>query len=214
MSFTNDMIYNLGTLPKEIKEVILSFIPIDILIKVDKSICDYFIKKYIKNNLLSNMYQSGFILTLPNYSEIFETKLKQLSLSYAQSFINYVDKYSVGKAINMFDYFDSPITIVSFEIIYKFIKVGPLYKGKITNHRFLLTNAGLMNNSCASYYFDKLASIKYDELSLSNHIYNLFLMEMNYSDTVTHMISMKITKTFYPTGINSNYKEDTLIVYK
>ena len=55
MSFTNDMIYNLGTLPEEIKEIILSFLPIDILIKVDKSICDYFIKKYIKNNLLSNM---------------------------------------------------------------------------------------------------------------------------------------------------------------
>jgi hypothetical protein len=49
---------------------------------------------------------------------------------------------------------------------------------------------------------------------ISNDINNILLMKMDYNDTTTKIKSIKLIKTFYPTGINSNYKEEILIIYK
>jgi hypothetical protein len=188
MSLTYDIVNNVGELPKEIQEIILSYIPINILTNINKKELESFIENYIKNyikyNLLSNIPKSEFLLTLPKYSEMLKTRLRELSLSYARDFMKNINKYSVGEPINIFEHMNIPITTISFKIEFK-SKEGYPYRGV---------------NSMA--------------LSISNDIYSILLMKLQDNDITTNITSIKLIKTFYPTGINENNKEEILIVYK
>jgi hypothetical protein len=205
--------------PFEIQEIILNYIPINILININnielELIIENYIENYIKNNLLSDLANIGVLLAIPKYYNMLTERLEELSLSYARNFMEKVNKFSVGTAINMFNYYHTPITTISLKIEFTF-KEGKPYRG--TNsmtankeyHTYTLTNNGCSNNTCASYICNKLKCIKYDELSLSKEIYNILLNKITYNDKKTNIASIKFIKTFYPTGINENYIEEIL----
>ena len=203
--------------PNEIQELILSYVPINKLIKKNEineihPMIDNIIKNYIKNHLLSDMYQSSFILTMPLYSKMLKDRLFKLAFSYVNDFMKSVSKYSVGNSINMFNHFETPITTISFIITFKFIRVGQYYNGDTSDKTYTLTNLGCMDNRCAIYYYNKLRDIKYNEAIITFEIYNILLRQMDYSDTTTHIISMKLIKTHYPTGIKEENKAEELLI--
>ncbi len=190
-----------SSLPDEIKKIILDKLPIKMLVDKDSTkiinIIDEYIKEYIETKILYNMSKSGYLYNTILYKTLVRYNIDKLSLYYAKKFI----LYSKG-LVNLNNYLDKNVNIISLKIIFKFTKIGNIYSGSNEDSVFIISNECFGDiNKCNTTYYNTTLFIDYEEDYIKSSIYNVLIREMDISDTKKDIKSIQIINTTFPEGI-------------
>lgn len=194
-------------LPIELQQIIINYIPhYNFINKYDTYITpliDEYIIFFIKNELIKNMYTSSYLINCSYYKKLINNTLKELSLYYTKQFMELCTIYS-GGAINIKNYNNTSLNVISFNITFKFITVGKYFNSSTEDQLFTIGNSTIYDNGCSRIYYNTTIYINYTEEDIKNELYRIFLRHMSLSDTMQEIKSMNISKINYPYGINQH----------
>ena len=204
-------------LPDEIKKIILDKLPIEYLLEKNSIkisyIIDEYINEYINKKILYDMSKSGYIHNTILYKHLTRDTVNNLSLSYARKFMYYTNMHS-GGVVKINDYMNKHFNKILFIITFKFTKVGNFYSSSTDDSTFTISNDGWNDETkCSKVYYNTSLFIEYNEESIKSSIYNVLLRQMDNSDTVEDIKSMRIMKISYPEGIKNYNKFTEEVLY-
>lgn len=200
-------------IPIEIKQIIIKYICPNKLINQNDTIInpiiDEHIKNYITNDLLKNLCISSYLMVNSYYKQLIKDKLKELALYYTKEFIKQCEIYSNNSVNN------TSVNIISFNITFKFVKVGKYFNGSTDDTVFRLSNVILDNNICNITFYNSIRYIDNNEEYIKNELYKIFIRHLSFSDTMHEIKSMDMCRTNFPYGINNHdiYNNDILKVF-
>jgi hypothetical protein len=198
---------DLSCIPYEIKQIIISYLPIYKLITGNQiQIFDEYIMDYINTQLLKDMYIAGRLYN-SIYQNIIFDKLEEIASYIADEFIKETNKIG-GPIINQIIN-NQMEPIISLKIVFKFTTIGKYYHGSTDNINYSLSSYGVYNNSCTWFYNQTICCFDYSKENIQNEIWRIIIKNMDFSDTTVDIKSMELIKT----NINNTCIEQLLIKF-
>lgn len=188
---------NITNIPEDTINCVLQLVPIPNLVGRKETVVnetiDRYIKKYINEKLMTDLYTTGYLKQHPLYANLVTSKLEEFAGNIAH-------KYVEMAPIIIFDKSFPSFTTTSLEIKFKYDRVGSQFKSNTQDFKYVITNMSIYNDGYCVTYHDGILSIEPSEKSIADSISELFAKEVQWSDTTTKIVSMEIVNKTYPEG--------------
>ena len=210
---------NFKDLPIELKNVVISNIPIKNLISRDDTsvepIIDTFIKNYINTQLLSDASTFTYLKQSKLYNEIITKKIGDMAANYSHDFIQHCkifDAKPESERKNSFVYFNIRYNHGT-DYNYKFIH-------KLNNKPLMSSLRYESGNNYLTLNRDNsIRSLMQDEKYISSEIYSALYHLMDNFRNIYQVHSIEITETTYNeenhyTDVLDSYSGDCKVIKK